>query len=542
MADVNEYLAHFSQELCQEIKDYATNVALVNSRYIFVDTKGKQQYGYCTHCNKEFKTHIPKPSKRELAELEMCGCPAAMISKEDWEKKRQGNKMKCPSCGSECTVKHVNRGYKNLYDFAYFTFYEKSILDPKIIVARFIGVERDYRNSHKNVETRYWVEAHYVFEYKKGAKQIKRMYSYQNGYHEGFARKIHSMASSHSYSRVSYSEESIANAVKDTPFAWSGWERYSGYFGDKVEFFDLFARYPMTEYLTKLGYRKLIVDKLQKAPTFSAINWRGKDILKVFKLTKEELNTIRQQNIDVTYWFLHLIKLNKEKNLGLSLLDLGEFSESFYGEGEIDTLKSMCLLGMTFRDVFKYVKKQYSKNRRAFYSVSNVVNDWFNYKSECKELGFNLKDKNVLFPSDLHKAHQNTTSQIKYKKDSALNNKILERLPELEYLKFSNKTLLIRPAESTTELINEGKALNHCVGRYAEDYAKGKTNILFVRKIKEPDKSFYTLELKDNKIIQCRGKCNDNYTNNKSVKAFVEEFESKKLKKKPEKARVKITA
>lgn len=548
MADVNEYLAHFSQELCQEIKDYATNVALISSRYIFVDTKGKQQYGYCTHCNKEFKTHIPKPSERELAELEMCGCSAAMVTREDWEKKRQGNKMKCPACGSQCTVKHVNRGYKNLRDFAYFTFYEKSILDPKMLVARFMCVARDYRKSYKNVETEYVMEAYYVFEYKKGGKQVKDVFSWKTGYHKGFAKKVHSMESYHSYSRVTYSEESIANAVKDTPFAWSGWERYSGYFGDMVIFFDLFARYPMTEYLTKLGYRSLIIEKLQGKLTFNAINWRGKDIFKVFKLTKDEFNTIKQQNIKVTYWFLHLIKLNKEKNWGLSLKELEDFSVSFTYEGEIESIKELCILDMTFRDAFKYISKQFHKlGRSHYYSGYSVIRDWKDYIKDCKELGKDMTLECVCFPKNLREAHDETNQIIQRIADEKLNAKFIERSEKLKEYCFEYNGLFIRPAMSPAELVAEGKALTHCVGGYSKDHAEGRTSIFFIRKTDKPNKSFYTVEIKKKwnsnelEIHQCRSYKNHTpkENNHQDVIEFIEVFKAEKLTKKK---RVKITA
>lgn len=552
MADVNEYLAHFSQELCQGIKDYATDVALVDSRYVFVDTKGKQQYGYCTHCRSEFKTHIPKPSAKELAELEMCGCSVGMFLREDWEKKRQGGKMKCPSCGSECIVKHVNRGHSKLYDFAYFTFYEKSIIDPKILVARFILASRDYATNYRGVETKYATEASYVFEYKKGGKMIKDVWNYGSGYHKGFAKKVHNLEHKHNYSRVTYSEESIVNAVKDTPFAWSGWEHYKeyarNYFGDKIEFFDLFARYPMTEYLTKLGYKDLIIDKLQKSPTFSAINWKGKDIFKVFKLSKDEFNAIKRQEIKITYWFLHLIKINKEKNLGLSLKELEDFSVSFYGEGEIDNIKQLCILGMTFRDAFRYISKQFHRSGRShYYSASGVIKDWNDYIKDCKELGKDLTLECVCFPNNLKEAHDETIQIIKRIVDKKLNAKFLERYKKLKEYCFEYKGLIIRPAKSPSELASEGKALVHCVSGYSKDHADGRTNIFFIRRSNEPNKPFYTVEIikkwNSNKleISQCRSYKNHTPEENEhqDVIEFIEMFKAEKLEKQ---TKARITA
>ena len=56
--------------------------------------------------------------------------------------------------------------------------------------------------------------------------------------------------------------------------------------------------------------------------------------------------------------------------------------------------------------------------------------------------------------------------------------------------------LFIRPAASYGEFVKEGKTLFHCVARYAKSHSTGGTNIFFIRCVDEPDKPYYTLELK----------------------------------------------
>ena len=67
----------------------------------------------------------------------------------------------------------------------------------------------------------------------------------------------------------------------------------------------------------------------------------------------------------------------------------------------------------------------------------------------------------------------------------------------------------------------EGKTLNHCVATYKNVHAAGKKAIFFIRREKEPDKPWYTLELDVEKltVVQNRGKCNCARTKQ------VEEFE-----------------
>lgn len=68
--------------------------------------------------------------------------------------------------------------------------------------------------------------------------------------------------------------------------------------------------------------------------------------------------------------------------------------------------------------------------------------------------------------------------------------------------------LRIFPAKSETELKNEGKALNHCVGSYAESMARGETTIFFIRRIRDQKTPYFTLEFKNGAVEQNRGKKN----------------------------------
>ncbi len=70
-------------------------------------------------------------------------------------------------------------------------------------------------------------------------------------------------------------------------------------------------------------------------------------------------------------------------------------------------------------------------------------------------------------------------------------------------MKISDKFVLLAPT-SSEELIIEGKTLNHCVGSYVDRLAKHETTILFLRKVGYEDKPFFTIEVKNGKVVQCR--------------------------------------
>jgi len=57
--------------------------------------------------------------------------------------------------------------------------------------------------------------------------------------------------------------------------------------------------------------------------------------------------------------------------------------------------------------------------------------------------------------------------------------------------------------------------------------AKGKYYILFIRHANQPGQPFFTLELRDNMVIQCRGQNNCAIT--EEVQKFVAQWQKKKV-------------
>ena len=114
------------------------------------------------------------------------------------------------------------------------------------------------------------------------------------------------------------------------------------------------------------------------------------------------------------------------------------------------------------------------------------------------------------YPKDLEIAHDRVRRLVKTKEDEKLREKFVKREKELLWLSFTDKNtgLFIRPAKTQLELIEEGEKLSHCVGGYASSHVSGRTAILFIRKIKEPDAPYFTLEYREGTVAQNRGRRN----------------------------------
>jgi DNA-directed RNA polymerase subunit RPC12/RpoP len=507
-----EYLEHFSEEVSEEIKTYAIEEAFKFSRYIFTRKDKKQQYGFCTYCETEFKTDGLKHNEETI----------------------------CPKCRSKVMVRSGGMGRKYMIDNVYFVYYEKSIKDPNVLVARGIQAQRDYRFDYHRVKTHYFLRAMYIYDSVKGESTMLEHSFYGNDFEK--KSSVFSLAGPYEQRgcRTCYSRGSIESSVKDTPFKYSTWDSY--YCADMVKFFELYTKYPNIEYLTKEGCKGLVQDKLDNFPTHRSINWKGKSIFKILKIDKQELTLIKAKKINLAFSFLKVFHDAKKHNWNLTIEETISIAENYLHcyDSLLNALKYSSM-----RKLLKYFSKQFLDHNRDekeihYYDRSSVLTAFRDYLRDCTLLEMDTSRDQVIFPKNLYIAHQNTIKQIKMQKNEKLDVLIKNRVKLLEKYIFECNGLIIRPAESSSELIKEGVALSHCVGGYADRHAKGETNIFLIRKTSEPDNPYYTMEIKKNIIVQVRGK--NNRSAGDDVSEFIEVFTSKKLNKQIKKSIVRISA
>lgn len=182
-------------------------------------------------------------------------------------------------------------------------------------------------------------------------------------------------------------------------------------------------------------------------------------------------------------------------------------------------------------DVLEGIKEYMNIDKFITYSKKIKNFDEYTYRDYLRfssELGFNMKDKQVLFPrtkKELEKKHNELEKQYEIRKDELLNKKIKKRYKELIKNTYKDGQFIVKPAATIDELIDEGKQQNNCVRTYAEDYANKICDIYFMRNKKTPNKSLVTIEVRNNKVVQSRTK--NNQLPNKTEVEFLEKWELK---------------
>lgn len=283
------------------------------------------------------------------------------------------------------------------------------------------------------------------------------------------------------------------------------------------------ARYPAVEKLWKAGYTAAVRQHIH-APDKkcrNAVNWRKGSIgeavcfpRRLLKIWPPEQWTMERFQRGRDVWALVEKGRLREREAEI-LLTSGADVEHIKGAAGHASLHK----------ILRYL------------SEGRDAQTWRDYLADCVTLGLDLDDHAVLFPRNLEAAHQGTISQIECKKDSARWAAFAKRLAGLKKLSWAADGLLIRPPADAGELVAEGKALNHCVGRYVDRMARGETVILLIRRASEPDRPYYTLEWRGGRVIQCRTKNNSSYERSTEVRGFVERWVERMAAKGAQKSR-----
>lgn len=299
-------------------------------------------------------------------------------------------------------------------------------------------------------------------------------------------------------------------------------------------------RYPAVEKLYKAGYVRLVEERgwgFGKEHRY-AVSWRADSIegavrfpRRLLKLlaprdwTAERVQTVRSLWARVADGWFREAEIEPFLDSGMDLNMVGP-ALGFAPVGRIAAwLDGQRVLAKEHFDREEQERREAAKKGGPAYynrSFSDHTEELFrDYLLDCVTLGLELHDREVLLPKDLDAAHRRTIAQVKHRANEAKRAEFHKRSEKLERWRYEAGGLLIRPAADADELIAEGGSLHHCVGGYADRMADGETAIFFVRRLDAPDEPYYTLELRNQSVVQCRSLYNAGYEANPAVHDFV---------------------
>lgn len=263
--------------------------------------------------------------------------------------------------------------------------------------------------------------------------------------------------------------------------------------------------YQGIEKLVKAGYYNLASDCID-GENHAPLSLREKKLRKVLGLKGEYYNLIKKKDLRMSE---HRVLYNcQQAGIRVTWEQVQEMSK--YGRDF-----AIYMRHTTPHKMLRYIRE--NTTRKWNNEDRQTVTDYHDYLQMAAVLGYNMDDPYVLYPKDLRQRHDQLVEEqeerkveLQGKKDDQKDGMLREMIKRGGWNAYEMETddLLIRLPKKVREIRQEGQNQHHCVATYIDRMVSGETCILFVRKKKEPEESYYTVEVREGKVIQVRGKYN----------------------------------
>ena len=463
----------------------------------------------------------------------------------DGLKRRHGAVEPCPICGKKVEFRHEARGHKSEYDEFYVYEWRRSAIDPQAITLTATDVWRDSRHAAPEAEPlRIEPQSLYIFRPGHAVTTYRRWYLNEQRWHS-----VDSIAPAHT---GGYGGNTLKFVMDWGEFrlALEG-TRIGETFAllaahsnrrDELELPAIAncARRPWLEYLAKAGQPALAAElmRMDRVPRDVVPRQRARAPRELLGLTEGQWYEIRRDRIPLTCEALKV--LGKLRRCGLEDVKIAEavrLSRDVMSAWRLDTLAPSRVRREyhtpTACDIMEDAGVPEKLRRKACRRIAadlEHAQEWRDYYQAVVGAGEDLRDTRFLLPRDMHAMHDEMTrrerlmmEEIRARADARKAEKLAQMqaafLPRLEKLRrkycFSACGLILRPYESAGEVLAEGRALDICIGGYAEGYMQGRNIICCLRRAEEPDEPWRAVEFstKDGRMVQDRGYKNDRTTN-----------------------------
>jgi hypothetical protein len=282
-----------------------------------------------------------------------------------------------------------------------------------------------------------------------------------------------------------------------------------------VSYLRLWQKHPNVENLVMQGHSNLVQEALTEATKNSKgycySSWRGSSNVKAFdfkkarphemlRLSKEDYVSVVKNKLSLS--MIENLFLYRAYDKRVTPDNISFISKTLSGRyGNIESS------GESLVTVCNYIAKQKKKYPGL---ESNIdIGTLLDYWELAKKRDIDLSNARERYPQNLVAKHDQLVELAEFERQQELMEAFNQRAEKLASFDFTDEEtgLEIFACPNESQLIREGKMLNHCVATYAKRHALGETAIFFIRQIGKRDEPFFTLELdeKTYKVRQNRG-------------------------------------
>lgn len=451
-------------ELPDGVEAWIDSDLMLRSRYLLYQYTGKKkQAAHCSHCGAYVEVE-------GLRHLQFATCPA---------------------CGTRAQALAAGRiskyGFTDHIGFCVIQRYGGTE-----IVARHFYMAREYKHDtllHRLTYKDNWNEGVRSIWRKKGKKVVSEDYEmgvYKHNTDNGVSWIPYVNAP---YPPCRIYEDGLSDELRGTWAQYSGLDAFArGRYLVKVDgYLSYWAERPEMELIAKGGLYRLAAELAEKRRSYYGA-------IKVNAATvRRHARDIRAHNAGY-YATLAFEDLDK-MHIDYDPAEVVRFTDHSEDYGQLGLMMEYASL----KRINDYLEKYKCRD----------VRELRDYWGMQKTLGANMTEKKILFPANLHKAHDEALTAYNKRKDEMMLKGFADAAKWASArFAFADGGLMIVVPASSGDLEKEGKALSHCVRTYAERMARGETAIVFIRKVEDPGTPFYTMEIMGDRVVQLRGKHN----------------------------------
>lgn len=182
---------------------------------------------------------------------------------------------------------------------------------------------------------------------------------------------------------------------------------------------------------------------------------------------------------------------------------------------------------ISFSKIIEYIDSCYNYQ---CIEKNEAIRIWRDYLKMARDMTYRLDNKNTKFPSSLKKEHDKAIFAYRVVEDEINKKRFTEQAEKNVRYEYSYEKLFVRVPRTPEEIIEEGTNQKHCVASYVNRVREGDTIVAFIRYKEFPNDSYFTIEIRDDVVVQVKG-----YTNcapkDKDLLVFLNKFAAaKKLK------------
>lgn len=432
--------------------------------------------------------------------------------------------VSCPFCGREAAVKELGRTGNRNNLAAYrrvvvFRWYRGALW------ARAYYTAKKYEAESSLTCGPIWNMSN-VYRFKPGeAMCAYSSYWYENwtstssltGRPEKLPLPIHEPFPYNSDEGMSYTLIG-ADEVDKSPFRYCLLESYIVRSCCAMRFLSICFIYPrQVEMLMKADMADVVSDLVERKKwNAAAFNWDEANPLVSFGLDRLEMQAFLagSKSLEVLGYYKQFRRLKIRCDIG-EIDQLSKCAPYEKMPSVVKRLKAYRIEPARWLAYIQQATQEANENKkRNLLRVPDLAQHWIDYIDAAVVLGYDMKNPLIHTPKQLVKKHDLAAKAaapvLEARRSAMLSEKEKNRLAEAtEKYAFATEKYLIRPPVDCAEIADEGKALKHCIGGYADRHLNGKLTILFLRAAADPLTPLVTIEMNGDRMVQIHGYWND---------------------------------